>query len=194
LQDIHRGRDLQDFHEIFLDMREKSPTIRGDRVVIRMGRVATAGCGTSAAAAKKIAHSLSCIERPAFFLSPADAVHGALGSVQPGDVAVCISKGGNMPEILAMLPAFKTKNVSIIGVTEKEDSRLGGLATVLLKVKVNKEADSFNMLATTSIMAVTAVFDAMCIAIIKRMGYTRDRFAVIHPGGAVGERLLKGER
>lgn len=157
------------------------------------GRVVTSGAGTSAAAARKIAHSLSCIERPAFFLEPADAVHGALGSVQPGDVAILISKGGATAEITRLLPALKTKGVFVIGVTENETSSLARAADLLLRVRVEAEADDFNMLATTSTMAVVAVFDAICIALVGYTGYTRAQFAVIHPGGAVGERLLKDE-
>lgn len=155
------------------------------------GRIVTAGAGTSAAAARKIAHSLSCIERPAFFLSPADAVHGALGSVQKGDVAILISKGGGTGEILSLIPPLKRKKVFIIGVTENEGSMLAREADLLLKVKVEREADPFNMLATTSTMAVMAVFDAVCIALMDYTGYTREQFAVIHPGGAVGERLTR---
>lgn len=156
------------------------------------GRTAVAGVGTSGAAAKKIAHSLCCIERPAYFLSPGDAVHGALGAVQSGDVVVLISKGGGTREIVNLIPSLKTKGALIVGVTEKEDSILGREADLLLKVKIEREADEFNMLATTSTMAVVAVFDAACIALMKYTGYTRAQFAVIHPSGAVGERLLAG--
>jgi len=156
------------------------------------GRIVTSGAGTSAAAARKIAHSLSCIERPAFFLSPADAVHGGLGSVQKGDVAVLISKGGGTREIINLIQPLKAKEVFIIGVTENEESVLARNADLMLKVKVEREADPFNMLATTSTMAVVAVFDAICIALMEHTGYTREQLAVIHPGGAVGERLGKG--
>jgi KpsF/GutQ family protein len=155
------------------------------------GRIITSGAGTSAAAAKKIAHSLSCVERPSFFLSPADALHGALGVVQTGDIAILISKGGGTREIVDMLPPLHNKEVFIISVTEKEDSTLAKECDLLLKVKVDREADAFNMLATTSTMAVVAVFDAICIALIDFTNYTLEKFAVIHPGGAVGERLLK---
>ncbi len=155
------------------------------------GRIVTSGAGTSAAAARKIAHSLSCIERPAFFLSPSDAVHGALGAVQPSDVAILISKGGGTSELLALLPALRAKNVFLIAVTEEADSPLARAADLRLKVRVDREADEFNMLATTSTLAVIAVFDAICIALIQVTGYTREQFAVIHPGGAVGERLSK---
>jgi D-arabinose 5-phosphate isomerase GutQ len=158
------------------------------------GRVVTSGAGTSGAAARKIAHSLSCVERPAFFLEPADAVHGGLGAVQSDDVAVLVSKGGGTAEIIRMLPALESKNVLVIGVTENADSEVGRRSDILLRVKVEGEADDFDMLATTSTMAVVAVFDAICIALVTFTGYTREQFAVIHPGGAVGERLTRGKR
>ena len=156
------------------------------------GRVLTAGCGTSAAAARKIAHSLCCIERSAVFLAPGDALHGGLGLAQSNDIAILISKGGNTREIVDLLPALKTKRVLIIGVTENPESELGRSADVVLRVKVEREPDQFNMLATASTMAVLAVFDAICIAVMKVTGYTQSQFAVIHPGGAVGKRLAAG--
>ena len=154
------------------------------------GRILTTGCGTSAAAAKKIAHSLCCIERPAAFLSPSDAVHGGLGLVQPGDVVIAISKGGGTRELLNLVPACKTKQAFLIAVTENPDSPLARAADLLLRVKVEREPDPFNMLATASTLAVIAAFDAVCIALMHLTGYTREQFAVIHPGGAVGQRLL----
>jgi D-arabinose 5-phosphate isomerase GutQ len=157
------------------------------------GRVLTTGCGTSAAAARKIAHSLCCIERPATFLAPGDALHGGLGLAQPSDIAVLISKGGNTREIVSLLEPLRAKRVPIIGVTENPDSTLGRAATWLLRVKVEREPDEFNMLATASTMAVVAVFDAICIALMRVTGYTKGQFAVIHPGGAVGERLTTGD-
>jgi KpsF/GutQ family protein len=158
------------------------------------GKILVAGCGTSAAAARKIAHSLCCVERPACYLNPADAVHGALGLLQKEDIFILISKGGNTSEIVSMIPACKTKGATLIGVTENPDSILGKAADILLKIKVDKEPDEFNMLATASTMAVIAVFDAICIALISYTHYTREQFAVIHPGGAVGNRLIKGEK
>ncbi len=157
------------------------------------GRIAVGGVGTSGAAAKKIAHSLCCIERPAYFLSPGDAVHGALGAVQPGDPVILISKGGGTKEIVNLLPSLRTKRAFIVAVTEKEDAPLARSADLIMKVKIEREADEFNMLATTSTMAVTAVFDAVCIALMTYTNYTREQFAVIHPSGAVGERLLAGK-
>lgn len=158
------------------------------------GRIIVSGCGTSAAAARKIAHSLCCIERPACYLNPSDAVHGALGLLQQDDIFILISKGGNTNEITSMIPACKTKGAKLIGVTENLDSILGKEADIVLKIKVEKEPCPFNMLATASTLAVIAVFDAICIALMIYTGYSKEQFAVIHPGGAVGNRLIKGER
>jgi D-arabinose 5-phosphate isomerase GutQ len=155
------------------------------------GRVLTAGVGTSAAAARKIAHSLCCIERPAAFLSPGDAVHGGLGLVRQEDVIIAISKGGNTREIVNLLEAVHQKGAFLVGVTEREDSALGAASDLWLRVRVAREPDPFNMLATASTLAVIAVFDAVCIALMQRTGYTRRQFAVIHPAGAVGDRLRR---
>lgn len=154
------------------------------------GKVILSGCGTSAMAARKVAHSLSCIEIPALFLSPADAVHGALGVLQREDILVLISKGGNTQELVNLIPACKTKGALLIGVSENPESVIAGQADIYLKVKVEQEPCRFNMLATASTLAVIATFDAICIALMQMTGYTREQFAVIHPGGAVGERLL----
>lgn len=154
------------------------------------GRIVVSGCGTSGTAAKKIAHSLSCIERPALFLSPADAVHGALGVLQPGDIFILISKGGNTSELVNMIPACKTKNATLIGVSENPDSVIAKESDIYLKIKVEKEPCHFNMLATASTLAVISTFDAICIALMQYTEYTREQFAVIHPGGAVGDRLI----
>lgn len=157
---------------------------------LRGGRLFFAGMGTSAAAAKKAAHTFCCVEFPAAFLSPGDAVHGGMGAVQPGDVVVLISKGGGTREIQALFTGLKAKRATIVGVTEKPDSPLGKAADLLVRIRVEKEPDAFNMLATASTMAVIAFFDALAIYLMDKSGYTRDQFTVIHPGGAVGDRLV----
>lgn len=154
------------------------------------GKVILSGCGTSAMAAKKIAHSLCCIEIPALFLSPADAVHGGLGVLQEDDILILISKGGNTQELVNLIPACRTKKAKLIGVSENSDSKIAQAADIYMKVKAEREPCRFNMLATSSTLAVISTFDAICIALMQMTGYTREQFAVIHPGGAVGERLL----
>lgn len=154
------------------------------------GKVILSGCGTSAMAAKKVAHSLCCIEIPALFLSPADAVHGGLGVLQEEDILILISKGGNTQELVNLIPACRTKKAKLIGVSENPDSKIAQAADIYMKVKAEREPCRFNMLATSSTLAVISTFDAICIALMQMTGYTREQFAVIHPGGAVGERLL----
>jgi D-arabinose 5-phosphate isomerase GutQ len=109
--------------------------------------------------------------------------------VQPADVVILFSKGGGTRELLDLVPSLKSKKVTLVTVTEHPGSPLGRESNLVLAVKVEREADAFNMLATTSTMAVVAVFDAICIALMEYTGYTREQFAVIHPHGAVGDRL-----
>lgn len=156
------------------------------------GKVILSGCGTSAMAAKKIAHSLNCIEIPALFPAPSDAVHGGLGVLQEEDVLILISKGGNTQELVNLIPACRTKHALLIGVSENPDSAIAREADIYLRVKVAREPCRFNMLATASTLAIISVFDSICIALMQMTGYTREQFAVIHPGGAVGDRLLHG--
>lgn len=157
------------------------------------GRVIVAGCGTSGVAAKKIVHTLCCVERPACFLCPSDAVHGELGLLQKEDILILISKGGKTSELANLIPACKKKGAKLIVVTENMDSILAREADIVLKIKVNKEACPFNMLATASTLSVIAVFDAVSIALMHYTHYTKEQFLVIHSGGDVGERLMLGK-
>lgn len=154
------------------------------------GKVALAGCGTSGQAAKKIAHTLCCIEIPAVYMCPADAVHGELGLLQEGDVLILISKGGNTEELITLIPACKAKKALLIGVSENPESAIARNADIYLEVKTDREPDPFNMLATASTLSVISLFDGICIALAQRKGFSREQFAVIHPHGAVGARLL----
>jgi KpsF/GutQ family protein len=155
------------------------------------GRIIIAGCGTSAMAARKIVHSLNCIERPAVYLTPSDAVHGGLGILQPGDIFILISKGGNTKELVQLIPACRAKKAALVGVSENPDSVIAKEADIFLKVKVETEPCRFNMLATASTLAVISTFDSICIALMQYTNYTKEQFAIIHPNGAVGERLTE---
>lgn len=117
------------------------------------------------------------------------AVHGGLGVLQKNDIIIALSRGGKTKEILDIIPAIKEKGAKLITVTENEESELAIAGDLILKIKIDKEADSFNMLATSSTMAILAVFDAIMVLIMTQESYKKDQFAVIHPGGAVGERL-----
>lgn len=186
----HTAREIEALSER-IDRSQLESVLR--LIVECRGHIVTTGTGTSGAAAKKVAHTLSCVERPALFLSPADAVHGGLGVVQPEDLVILFSKGGNTHELLALLPSLERKGCRTVAVSENADSTLAKRAGTILRVFVSAEPDPFNMLATSSTAAVIAVFDALSICAMEETGYTREQFGIIHPGGAVGERLL-GEK
>ncbi|MBQ6655532.1 MAG: SIS domain-containing protein [Erysipelotrichaceae bacterium] len=184
-REIDRLREYADF-AVLSEVVEKIAACRG--------KVVITGCGTSAAAAKKIVHSLTVIDIPAVFLVPSDAVHGSLGVLQKDDIVVFISKGGNTSELTAFAANARQKADTLITVSENEDSLLAQQSDIFVKVKIEREPDEFNMLATASTMAVIAVFDAICVALMKYRGFTRESFALNHPGGAVGERLQGGKK
>lgn len=154
-------------------------------------RIGTCGCGHSGIICQHFAHLLCCIERPARFISPAEAIHGATGFLQSGDVMVFASRGGGTKELFPIIDICKTKGVKIITVTENLNSPLALSADVVIKQYVNRETDKYNMQGTTSTTALCMLFHALQTAIIEETGYQKEQFAVIHPGGAVGERLNK---
>ena len=152
-------------------------------------RIGTSGCGHSGIACQHLAHLLCCIERPAHFISPAEAVHGATGFLCEGDVMVFASRGGKTGELLPILEICRKKGVKIITITENLGSPLALGADVVLRQHVNRETDRYNSQGTTSTTALCVIFHALQAALIEETGYRNEQFAVIHPGGAVGERL-----
>lgn len=154
-------------------------------------RIGTAGCGHSGICCTHFAHSLCCIERPARFISPAEAVHGAMGFIQKNDVMVLASRGGKTAELIPLIDIAHKKGAFVISVTEKMDSPLAKGADVVLPMNVQFETDKYNSQSTSSFVALSAVFDALQTALIEETGYINEQFALIHPAGAVGERLNK---
>ena len=152
-------------------------------------RIGAAGCGHSGIICQHFAHLMCCIERPARFISPAEAVHGATGFLQEGDVMVFASRGGKTKELLPIVDICKAKGVKIISVTENMESPLAKSADVVIKQHVNRETDKWNAQGTTSTTALCMLFHALQAAVIEQTGYRAEQFALIHPGGAVGERL-----
>ena len=152
-------------------------------------RIGTSGCGHSGIICQHLAHLMCCIERPARFVSPAEAVHGATGFLQAGDVMVFASRGGKTGELLPIVDICKAKGVKIITVTENLESPLAKAADVVLKQYVNRETDKWTAQGTPSTTALCMIFHALQAAIIEHTGYKAEQFALIHPGGAVGERL-----
>ena len=154
-------------------------------------RIGTAGCGHSGIACQHFAHSMCCVERPARFISPAEAVHGATGYLQEGDVMVWASRGGKTDELFKILEICHVKKVTVIGVTENLASPLAEMSDIVIPMVVTSETDRYNSQGTSSFTALAAVFDALQTAVIEETGYKNEQFALIHPGGAVGKRLNK---
>lgn len=154
------------------------------------GNIILTGCGTSGMAARKIAHTFNCIGLSAFCLLPSEALHGGMGAIKDDDVVIFISKGGHSSELDMMMRAIrKKKNVTIV-VTENRNSFLAQNCSQILTLKVEREPDRFNMLATASTLAVISIFDAIAILLSEKSNYTKQEFLLIHPGGDVGLRLL----
>lgn len=160
-----------------------------DLIATCKGNIFLTGCGTSAMAAKKAVHTLRVVDIPAFFLNPSDAVHGALGAVNAGDIVIFISKGGNTKELTSFLPNLKEKHVQIVTISEDPKSVLGQGASLVIMAKTTRELDKFNMLATISTLAVIALFDVVAVGLTQTEHFTEQQFLVNHPSGAVGEKL-----
>lgn len=157
--------------------------------LVEAPRIAASGCGHTGIACQHFAHLMCCIERPARFISPSEAIHGASGYLQNGDVMLLASRGGKTAELLPILQICKNKGVLVIAVTENMDSPLAQCADIVLKMFVNRETDKYNCQGTTSNTMMNALFDALQAAMIEIMDYQNEKFALVHPGGAVGERL-----
>ena len=160
-------------------------------VLARVPRIMTCASGSSGIAAKKFAHSLCCIERGAMFMPPCEAVHGGLGGLKREDALVMVSRCGKTAELLPVIDVCRKKGATLIAVTENLASPLAQAADIVLALRIGRESDKYNFMATSSFVATTAIFDALLAALIEETDYTREMFGLIHPGGAVGDMLKK---
>ncbi len=154
------------------------------------GKVILTGIGKSGIIAQKITATLNSTGTPAFYLHPIDALHGDLGMIQKGDVAVILSKSGDTPELAPLFPAIRALDVKIIAMTGNRNSSLGRIASVVLDCSVDREACPYDLAPTASTTAMLALGDALAIALYERKGFTAEDFATTHPGGQIGKRLL----
>lgn len=175
------------------DYFNKTEFSKAVEILAAAPRIAASGCGHSGIICRHFAHLMCCIERPARFISPAEAVHGATGFLQDGDVMVFASRGGKTKELLPIMEICKRKGVKIITVTENTESELAKGADVVLKQYVNRETDKYNSQGTTSSTALCMIFHTLQTALIEETNYKNEQFALIHPGGAVGARINKKE-
>ena len=154
------------------------------------GRVVVMGMGKSGHVGRKVAATLASTGTPAMFVHPAEASHGDLGMVVPGDVVLAISNSGESDELAAILPAMRRLGVCFIAMTGRPASTLGRHADIVLNSAVDEEACPLNLAPTASTAAQMAMGDALAVALLDARGFREEDFARSHPGGALGRKLL----
>ena len=154
------------------------------------GKVVVMGMGKSGHIGKKMAATFASTGTPAFFVHPGEASHGDLGMVSANDVVIAISNSGESNEILALVPVLKRLKVQLICMTSRTESAMGRVADVHLCIKVPQEACPLGLAPTSSTTATLVMGDALAVALLKARGFTVEDFALSHPGGALGRKLL----
>ena len=158
------------------------------------GRVIVTGMGKSGIICRKIAATLSSTGTPAFFLHPAEAIHGVLGVVMSDDVVVALSYSGETEELLRLLETIKRLGTPLIAITGHCESTLGKAADVALDCGVSEEACPMNLVPTASTTAALALGDALAMTLLVAKGFRQEDFANLHPGGKLGKRLMRVEQ
>ena len=161
-----------------------------DTIFASSGRVVVTGMGKSGHVGGKIASTLASTGTPAFFMHPGEASHGDLGMIAPGDVVIAISNSGESDEILRILPLIKRRGAKVIAITGRAQSTLARESDVHLDAAVDKEACPMNLAPTASTTATLALGDALAVALLEKRGFGSDDYALHHPGGALGRKLL----
>jgi len=154
------------------------------------GRIVVTGMGKSGIIARKIVATLNSTGTPSLFLHPSDAVHGDIGMVRKEDVVLCLSKSGDTAELQQLLPMFKRIGVPIIGMVGNTSSRIAQLSDIILDVSVKEEACPYDLAPTSSTTVTLVLGDALAMALLNERNFTREEFALYHPGGNLGKRLL----
>jgi len=157
------------------------------------GKVVVTGVGKSGIVCRKIAATLASTGTPAFFLHAGEGGHGDLGTLERGDVLIAVSYNGESAEVLGLLPAARRLSLPLIAICGFAASSLGRAADVVLDVGVPEEACPHNLAPTASTTATMAMGDALAIAVLEERGFSADDFALLHPAGALGRRLLRVE-
>ncbi len=191
---IELGRSVINIEKQAIEKLQKS--INGDFakacdiLLACQGRVVVTGMGKSGHIGNKIAATLASTGTPAFYVHPAEASHGDLGMITRGDVVLALSNSGETEEITGILPVLKRKNVPLISMTGNAHSTLSKLADVNLDTSVEKEACPLNLAPTASTTTALVMGDALAVALLDARGFSPDDFALSHPGGSLGRKLL----
>ena len=159
-------------------------------ILAAKGRVVVMGMGKSGHIGNKIAATLASTGTPAFFVHPAEASHGDLGMITADDVVIAISNSGEAHEILTILPVIKRMHVKLISITANGNSSLAQFADVSLEIGKSEEACPLGLAPTSSTTATLVLGDALAVALLASRGFTAEDFALSHPGGSLGRKLL----
>jgi arabinose-5-phosphate isomerase len=154
------------------------------------GRVIVTGMGKSGLISQKIAATLSSTGTPSLFMHPGEASHGDLGMVTKEDIILAISNSGETYELIQIIPAFKRMGIKIIAMVGRQNSTLTELADIYIDTSVEQEADTLELAPTASTTATLAMGDALAVALLENRGFKAEDFALLHPGGTLGKRLL----
>ena len=157
------------------------------------GRVILTGMGKSGIICRKIAATLASTGTPAFFLHPAEAIHGDLGVIQSEDVVLALSYSGETDELLRLLETIRRLGAGLIAITGAAESTLGKAADVTIDCRVSEEACPLNLVPTASTTAALAIGDALAMTLLVEKGFRQEDFANLHPGGKLGKRLMRVE-
>ncbi len=190
-------RVLQTEADAILGLRDRvdGSFERAVRVLLECrGRVIVTGMGKSGIICRKIAATLSSTGTPAFFLHPAEAIHGDLGALHRDDVVLALSYSGETDEILRLLETIKRLGAQLIALTGDARSTLGQAADVVLDCRVSEEACPMNLVPTASTTAALALGDALAMTLLVAKGFKQEDFANLHPGGKLGKRLMRVEQ
>lgn len=155
------------------------------------GRVVVTGIGKSGIVGQKIAATLASTGTPAFFLHPAEAIHGDLGMILAGDVVLALSHSGETEEVVALLPHVRRRGAKLVALTGRRGSTLGREADAVVEAAIREEACPLNLAPTASTAAQLAMGDALAMALSVEKGFRPEDFAALHPGGKLGKRFLK---
>jgi arabinose-5-phosphate isomerase len=174
-----------------LDQRIDDSFVRACRFILACsGRTVVIGMGKSGHIGGKLAATLASTGTPSFFVHPGEASHGDLGMITSGDVVIALSNSGETDEVIALLPMIKRLEIPLIAFTGNRNSTLAREASVVIDVSVDKEACPLGLAPTASTTATLAMGDALAIALLEARGFSSDDFALAHPGGTLGRRLL----
>lgn len=154
------------------------------------GRVVVTGMGKSGIICQKIASTLASTGTPAFFLHPAEGIHGDLGMIMKGDVVIAVSNSGETEEVVRILPVIRRLGAKLIAMSGNRDSTLAKSADVFLEIAVKEEACPLGLAPTASTTATLAMGDALAVALLVERGFSAEDFALFHPGGSLGKKLL----